>query len=625
MQPSFDNKIFRAIATGCFLLLSYTALPQKRDSTDTQDVPAAKAFIHNIFQQVVDAVTISKKDSSVKAVLLNAKSESLFRRHEGKIIRHIFTRELGFEKTLSDTSRRISRLGTGILNALHKNTREWVIRDNLFIRENSVLNPYIVADNERYLRTLEFIQDARILVQPIRGISDSVDILVITKDLFSITGGLDVNGIKRVRAGIAETNLLGMGQKIQYTTLIDKDRKPAFGYELKYTKNSIKNTFVNASVGYTVINGSRNDGSENEKAFFVRMERPLVSHFSRLAGSMEISSNHSDNLYRKPDSLFYQYRFNLYDGWVGYNLGVTKLLLSKDKIRDRSFFAIRYLNNYFTRMPFQVAGKYNTLFNSREALLAEFTLFRQDFYKTNYIYGFGNTEDVPYGINIAVTGGWYKQLYLERLYAGVNANQYVVTPNGQFIQYFLRTGGFFKSNSLQDASILTGGNYFSKIFLYRNLKVREFIRFSYTRQFNRLTFEPLRIDNLYGLQSFSSDSIRGTQRLSIYAETFAFSKYKLFGFQMAPFLFTDFSLLSPEKDKLFKSGLYTGVGGGLRTRNENLVFGTIELRLIYFPKRSERSNSLNVSFRSNIRFRYNTRYVKAPDIIQLNSGEADVF
>src|SRR5690606_39828076 len=58
---------------------------------------------------------------------------------------------------------------------------------NLFIRENTKLNPYKIADNERFLRTIEYIQDARIIVIPIPE-TDSVDLVVITKDLFSLTG-----------------------------------------------------------------------------------------------------------------------------------------------------------------------------------------------------------------------------------------------------------------------------------------------------------------------------------------------------------------------------------------------------------------------------------------------------
>ena len=58
---------------------------------------------------------------------------------------------------------------------------------------------------------------------------------------------------------------------------------------------------------------------------------------------------------------------------------------------------------------------------------------------------------------------------------------------------------------------------------------------------------------------------------------------------------------------------------------ENLIFGTMELRIIYFPNTIERNRSFKVSFRSNIRFRFVSRYVKPPNTIQLNSGDEYTF
>lgn len=614
------NLLFFTLAW-CFLSISYTASSQ--DSTEEEE-SRSRIFLHNIFKQVKDAVTAGKKDSAVSALVLNVKSETDFNRYNKRIIRHITTKELGFERAFADTSNRIKYFGTRVLNALHTDTRSWVIRANLFFSENSVLNPYLLADNERYLRSLNFIQDARILIKTVRGSRDSVDVEVITKDLFSITGAIDINGIQRIRARLAENNLMGAGQGIQYTALVDKSRRPVYGYEVLYSKNSIANTFINGTIGYTLINTGRSDGAEDEKAIYARLERPLFSPYSKLAGGLEISYNHSENYYNKPDSQFYNYRYNLYDVWGGYNLGVTKLLKSKNTIRDRSFIALRYLRNHFVEVPFQVGDKFDPLYNTRKAVLSELTLFRQDFYKANYIYGFGTTEDIPYGYNIALTGGWYKQLSLERPYAGVNANYYIITHRGEFMQYIVQAGGF-RNHGWEDASILLGANMFSKLYYYNNWKIREHVKFSYTQQFRRVTYEQLRLDNPYGLDYFSTDSLRGKRRATFYAETVIFLKRKVFGFQVAPFTFANLSLLTPEKVALNKSDLYTGIGGGIRTRNENLIFGTIELRMIYFPRKGDSNNFFKISVQSNLRFRYNSRYIKAPDILQLNSVLDDNF
>ncbi|MDQ6812193.1 MAG: hypothetical protein M3040_00410 [Bacteroidota bacterium] len=113
--------------------------------------------------------------------------------------------------------------------------------------------------------------------------------------------------------------------------------------------------------------------------------------------------------------------------------------------------------------------------------------------------------------------------------------------------------------------------------------------------------------------------------MSVYAETFFFPKRKLFGFQLAPFVFGDAALLTGQNNYFLKSDIYTGVGAGLRARNVNLIFATAELRLMYFPRKAQDMHSFQISFYGDIRFRYNTNYIRPPDIIQLNSEDANSF
>ena len=615
------SKLYRCLSVVLLMTCPFCALFAQQQ--DTAGNKISRSFINNIFQQVRHAVTVSKKDSINKSTVLNTKSESPFLPYQGSIIRHITTNELGFNKTLKDTSNRIRYAGTRIINKLHRNTRGWVIMNHLFFREYSVLNAYLLSDNERYLRSLDFIQDARIVVKPVTG-TDSVDVEVVTKDLFSITVAINASGVKRVRARGGEANFLGMGQRVQFTTLVDQNRHPGFGYEFLYSKSGIGKSLATVTAGYTVINSGISTGLEEEKALYFRVERPLVSPYSHLAGALEVSFNSSENYYRKPAPEFYRYTYNLVDGWVGYNLGITKLL-QKGQIRDRSFFAVRMMHNDFIHTPAQIANHFDPIYNNRQAALGEFTLFRQDFYKSNYIYGFGTTEDIPYGYNLAITGGWYKQLNLERPYAGININHFVTTKSGEFAQYFVRAGTFWNKGSLQDANLLAGANIFTKLYLINNAKLRGNIRFSYARTFNRVTSDLLRINNPFGIQSFRADSAMGIQRISCYTEAFLFTTYQLAGFRLAPFTFTDLSVLTPYNQKQTRSALYSGLGGGVRTRNENLVFGTLELRFVYFPKTAQTLQAFKLTFKSNLRFRYNSRYVKAPDIIQMNSDDTLLY
>lgn len=585
---------------------------QQKDTT--QENGRKKNF--NIFGFAVNAFKRTPDTVNQQAVIVN-KSEAPYLPFKGKGIRHITIKEFGFDQSFTDTSKKSDYFGTKLLNSLHRNTREWVIHNNLFIKEKTALDPFMVADNERHIRSLEFMQDARILVKPIEGEPDSVDLEVITKDLFSITGELSELSAGKFKGNISDANVRGWGERIRFTALAESNRTPGFGYDIFYSHNNIANTFINASAGYSQIKTNLRDGDPNEHIYFFRLERPLFSQYSHFAGALYYGRTKTVNHYNKPDSLFYNYRFHNYDAWIGYNLNI-KNHLNDNSISARQFISLRYFNYHFTEVPKQVGDSLYFRYNNRQAILARFTFFSQKFYKTNYLFGFGTTEDVPYGYNVALTTGWYKQLYLERLYTGIDANKYTVTPAGNVIQYFLRTEGFLRKGKMEDASILAGASLFSKLVEYNNIKLRQYMRFSFTRQFNRVGLDPLGINNTFGIRSFGSDSARGRQRISLHSETYLFLKYKVFGFKFAPFTFADAALLTPAEN-LFKSGMYYGLGGGVRTRNENFVFNTIEMRFTYFPRKVETRESFKIEINANIRFRYNTTYVRAPDILQLNN------
>lgn len=596
------------------------------DSTDLIEklmINSRNRLINNVFNDALSSLRASPTDSSNNIRVLLEKSEERFKRFEGLVIRYIYIERFGFERTFVDTSNRITYFGTRLLNALHTDTRSFVIRQNLFIKENTRINAWELADNERYLRTLNFIQDARIFLTPVPGSKDSVDVVVITKDLFSLKAVVDVTGANEVKVRLSEGNLAGMAQTVEGTALWERRRNPTSGYELLYSKNNIGGSFVNGTIAFSQIDGGRSDGTENENAFLIRLERPLVSPFSHIAGGAEYSVNESQNVYNKPDSQFYAYRYTFYDGWIGYNLGTRRFsdYANYSHNRNRFFLAARYYQSDFEKSPTQIGERFDPIYNSHEVALGQLSVFKQDFYRLNYIYGFGTTEDVPTGYNISLTAGWHKQLSLERPYGGFQLEHYLVTPRGGFVNASFKIGGFLRNGSIEDASTLASVNFFTRLFELKKWKLREFVKCSYTELNNRVTYEPLRINNTYGLNEFSTDSINGNRRISLYGESILYLYKKLFGFRFAPFLFSDFSLIAFEQQPFKKADIYTGIGGGLRTRNENLIFGTIELKFVYFPRTIQNVPQFRVQLSSDLRYRYKSNFVRPPNIIFLNRDD----
>src|SRR5690606_21956690 len=162
--------------------------------------------------------------------------------------------------------------------------------------------------------------------------------------------------------------------------------------------------------------------------------------------------------------------------------------------------------------------------------------------------------------------------------------KYHVSDKGAFMHASLRAGGFYRNDALEDASLLVGANYFTQLFPVKKWKMRQQVRASYTQLNNRTTYFPLYLNNAYGPPNFNSSQVFGEKRISLYAESILYFNKKYFGFSFAPFFYGNASLLTPEGNKFLSSQIYPSLGGGIRTRNENLIFGTIELKASYFPR-----------------------------------------
>jgi hypothetical protein len=575
-------------------------------------------FINNFLSDAINSVEKQAPKKDIRN--LHVKSESPYMRYQGKIIRHITIVPYNFDRNFKDTTHRdIGKLAT-ITKRLHTETEQFVIRNNLFIKENTPLNAFEVADNERFIRTLEYLHDVRIHVSAIKNNPDSVDILVYTIDVISIAGNFETNWQNHFHANAYETNFGGWGHRLDLFNMYDATRVPNAGFGAAYKATNLFHSFTDCSLGFNNMNGNGFTHQEDQ-AVYLTLNRPLYSAYSRFAGNVTFSTHAANNLYHIPDSSFFKYRYTQTDMWIGYNPALQRLNLTNTSIRDRRFLSVRYLNTNFDQMPYQIGTRFNSVYNNAQAALAKITFFRQDYYKTDYIYGFGTTEDLPYGYNLSFTSGWYRQLTLDRAYFGINAYNYHATAAGDFLEIYLKASGYEAKTGLQDRSLMIGATAFSRILYLGGTKVRQYVNLSYSRLDNIVTSVPLKINNDYGLRGFLSDSVYGRQRLSLQSETEFFVPWSKLGFHFCPFPYLDMSVITPENQPLAKSSLYCGLGGGVRIRNEKLVFETIEIKAFYFPVVPNSAGSFKIDLSTNVRYRYTSNFITPPDLIQLNNSQ----
>lgn len=583
----------------------------------TERAPVRK---RSFFGKIIYGVRTSfGKDTTGRRESATVLNTDAMLRYEGKIIRSIRTEQLGFEQNISDSLPGFMYFGTRILNAAHVKSRNYTILRNVYLKEGTPFNPYLAADNERHMRTIGFIQDSRILIDSTTSHGDSIDLIVVTKDIFAYSPVIDGIGPSRQRIGLSNNNTLGTGQKISLNVLHDTRRRESWGLDAGYGYNNIAGSFINGALSFGKISKNIYDHREDEESFLLQLERPLVSQYKRLAGGLIIGKGRSLNMF--PNYYggdYYRYNFGVADVWGGYNIGAKKYL-NDHKLHLKKFISFRYFNYHFFNTPTQVNENiFDERFNSRQGALASITLFRQYYYKTKFLYGFGTTEDIPAGYNIAITAGWYKQLSLSRPYLGFDGYRYVVTPKRDLVELFLRTGGFLYQGGLQDVGVLIGSSFFTRLMNPGSTKMRQYFRISYGTIINRYALNPLRINNPLGLRNFNSDLASGDCRLSLRSETIFFIPQKFFGFKLAPFLAGDLVYLTRNANSTDDSGWFYGIGGGVRTRNENLPFGIYEFRALINPRKLAGDNRVKFSIAVNLKFRYNGSYVSKPDIVELN-------
>lgn len=558
------------------------------------------------------------------------KIENPFLRYKGKIIRSVQLIRLGFECSIYDTCDIKNNFGIRMANAFHKNSKEKVIRSNLFFKEGGRFFPYLVADNERYLRDLSYIQDARILVDFAGGSTDSVDVVVLTKDVFSLGAKLKIDDFTRGRIEVGDENLGGSATKIVFSGLYEEIRGPQKAFGAEFTRRNIAGSFINWTTGFTNFAQSFTSGRREQTSVFTRFEKPLVTPYIPNTGAIEAGYYRSSNAYVL-DSLYknqYRYEYLNADGWIGYSLDSKRALYANKEIRVHNFVSVRGFTQHYFKVPERSKESFDFRFTNTIGVLAALNIFKQVFYKTSFIYGFGRNEDVPEGFSAGILGGYVVhqndgytiKTNIKKPYAGIDFNLANFRSQGFHSNYTFKAGTFFNRKRFEDMNLLFNVDHFTRL-KKMNSKwfQRTFISTGIAAQINPVFTTPLFINSEYGLPYFSPDNISASDlRTTMKLESVFYNTTKILGFRLAPFVFSDFTLLKQTGAKLTKSDLYTALGGGIRTRNENLVFGTVELKAYYFPRTNSNMNVWKIDLSTNIRFKYNSSFIKRPDFVNIN-------
>jgi hypothetical protein len=606
------------VLTGLFCVVAITVQAQsdtaKKNKIDSL-LSNQKGVLGTLAQALI-ADTTSENEQDLQRADLS------FQKFRNRVIRSITVNPIEFGVLIGDTAKRFSNGLTQLANQIHYDTRNFVLKNHLFFHENERLSPYLLGNNERYLRDLPFLQEAHIEVKNVKGSPDSVDVIVYTKDVLSIGGSLALRNSESGRIEVREDNFMGWGDRLEFQTLYDKTRHDNFGFGAEYIKRNILGTFIEGSGGYINFHPAFNSGRNEETIGYIRMIKPLVNPYMRFTYAVSAEVHSTANMFNS-DSVYHQnlkYKYRTYDAWAGWNISAKNIGRANEFERLRFLVSVRAMDQKFYNKPLEYRSHYYYPYANITALLASISVFKLNFYKTQYIYGFGRKEDIPEGLEASFTTGYTKKEGRERPYLGLSFERYYLTKKKGYLDYSLSLGASVYKQKLEDINLLANIDYFSRLHkLGQRWKQRSFINASFGRQFRSLLDEPLLMESEYGLREFENNFQGGYMRATVKGESVFFSPWNFLFFKFAPFVFSSVTVFQfPTEIKHNNSRLYTAIGGGIRTRNESLIFGTIELRGAYFPKKDAFNNNFLIQINTNLRFKYNQEFIRRPEFIRVN-------
>lgn len=542
-------------------------------------------YKHRLTRQLYDAIFRDVYNSQVKTGEVSQIESNPFKAFEGRIIGDIYIRRLSvFGQTVYDTLRTpgnwIERTG----NRLHTNTREHIIRYSyLLFKEGDEVNPNVLRDNERLLRSTSIFQDARILVVPRPNSRQFVEVYVITQDVWSLLPNGGFGGFSNFSLGFDQRNFRGLGHQLfAQMAYSGNDPRQKVEYQGRYKIPFIGKTFLTGEADLLYL--------RDLKQVAFKVYRPFLTPDMKYAGAIELNHTQLNNrLVTRDDSvLLVPLNYNYSDIWIGRSFRLFyKQRDTEEKGRSRLIVALRNTSYTYTKRP-DVTADTNQIYQDSRTTLFSVGFSRRKYVRDVLIYGFGRTEDVPIGESIAAIVGFDNAELGRRLYTGLNFSQGKYVRHVGYLYGLVSLGGYMRAQRIEQGVFSLESNYFSPLMKTKWGNMRHFFNTRYTTGIGRFDNEYITLgSNGSGINTdgigINSDALRGTKRWFINYENILFSRLSLIGFRVAFITFINLGLTSFPERPLLSGPLYQGYGIGFRLRNENLTFNSFQIRLAYYP------------------------------------------
>lgn len=525
-------------------------------------------------------------------VMRTQNSEERFRPYEGKMINKITIKILPpYGTSVYDTTYLEEDLGRLrlIANKIHMKTAVRTLKKQLTLKRGMPLMPFELVQNEILLRNLSYIDDVNIFVSEDPDNPAEVNLTIICKDEFSWGAEVTSNFMNSARVSLVNKNFFRLGHIIDYEFSYRGTKEKKWGNRLEYRINSMFGTHIDFLGSY------RND--YRVKQIRGELERPFVTSTVKWGGGFAANRvYYSDEL---PDIDIERQKipfdYHSQDVWAGRSF----LLRSRHNYTRNLYLMARFLNTNFNDRP-EVSSDSNQFYYNRRSYFGGIVYRKLRYYRANLIYDFGRTEDIPTGFLSAITGGQEFNEFKRSGYLGYNL--YYSHFNKHTERYYAVEGAlasYINESGFERGILKVGLHHISNLISLGNFRLRFYDDVNYVLGIRRYPSDYLYFED-NDVMGFSSDSLRGNQKLSNSLSATLFLPYIKKGFRMSVTAFADVGAIADNNRSILKSKAYWGLGVAVRLRNDNIAFKNITFRFSYYPRVPADMRNIEASMSGNL-------------------------
>ncbi|MDR0981898.1 MAG: hypothetical protein LBM07_01465 [Culturomica sp.] len=541
-------------------------------------------------------------------VMSTQNSEDRFIPYKGKQIRNIEVEILPpYGSSFNDSTDKKEDLPPleRLANTVHIKTAPKVILNQMTIKPNDYVRPFEFVQNELLLRRLPYISDITILIAKVESDTNMVDLTVICKDDFSWGIELSSNFINTLKVYLKNKNFLRRGHEFEYDFIYKGNNEKVWGNRINY---AIRNLF---KTHFDLLGSYRNDYISKE--MYGELHLPFLTSASKFAGGVSYTrafrQEHLPEL--NVEYTVEPFNYRMTDVWLG-----RSYLLSEDtRYTSNIYLTGRYVNIDFHKRPHVSRGA-NQFYYNRNLYYLSLTYRNVRYYKTNLVYDFGRTEDVPVGFYGSVITGYENNDFTKSGYLGAEMKWSMLDNNmHNYYGFDVAMASYINDEGFERGLLKAGFSHISDLKKIGDHRIRFYENVKYIRGYKRYYGNYLYFtdENIIG---FSSDTLRGHQKLSVSLASSLFLPHINKGFRTSVMANLDFGLLTDEHNPLFDSKAYWGIGAAVNFRNDNLVFKNIIVRFTCYINAPSDINMFYISLDNQYDRKFYDYEVHKPGVIE---------